>query len=56
MHIEDPYVEIIGSVKEDNTLRALTSINMGKSLGTSSMPLTPSLVHSRGAKTSAADI
>jgi hypothetical protein len=35
MHIEDPYVEIIGTIKEDRTIKALTSINMGKNLGTS---------------------
>lgn len=29
----DPYVEIIGLVKDDMTVKALTSINLGKSLG-----------------------
>lgn len=34
IHMEDPYVEIIGTVREDGTVKALTSINLGKSLGT----------------------
>jgi hypothetical protein len=33
MHMADPFVEIIGTVKEDNTVKALTSINLGKTLG-----------------------
>jgi hypothetical protein len=33
--MEDLYVEIIGSVKEDLTVKALTSINLGKQLGQS---------------------
>jgi replication factor A3 len=33
MHIEDTYVEIIGTVKEDLTIKALTNINLGNSLG-----------------------
>lgn len=33
MHIEDPYVEIIGNVKDDLTIKALTNINLGKNLG-----------------------
>ncbi|RSH88075.1 uncharacterized protein EHS24_000602 [Apiotrichum porosum] len=32
MHIEDTYVEIIGSVKDDLTVKALTSINLGNTL------------------------
>ncbi|KAL1409691.1 hypothetical protein Q8F55_003687 [Vanrija albida] len=32
MHIEDTYVEIIGNVKEDLSIRALTSINLGNAL------------------------
>ena len=32
MHIEDPYVEIIGTVKDDLSVKALTSVNMGKDL------------------------
>ncbi|WOO79716.1 Replication factor A protein 3 [Vanrija pseudolonga] len=32
MHIEGTYVEIIGNVKEDLSIRALTSINLGNSL------------------------
>lgn len=32
MHIEDPYVEIIGNVKDDLTIKALTNINLGKAL------------------------
>lgn len=33
MHIEEgTYVEIIGSVKEDLTVRALTSFNLGTNL------------------------
>lgn len=33
MHIEEgTYVEIIGSVKEDLTVRALTSFNLGSNL------------------------
>ncbi|KAI9638275.1 replication factor A protein 3 [Dioszegia hungarica] len=32
MHMADPFVEIIGTVKEDNTVKALTSINLGKTL------------------------
>lgn len=34
-HIEDTYVEIIGSVKEDGSVKALTNINLGNSLGES---------------------
>ncbi|ORX39890.1 replication factor A protein 3 [Kockovaella imperatae] len=32
MHIADTYVEIIGSVKDDLSLKALTSINLGDRL------------------------
>lgn len=32
MKIDDGYVEIIGTVKDDLTVRALTSIDLGKSL------------------------
>lgn len=32
MHIEDKFVEIIGSVRDDLTVRALTSINLGPTL------------------------
>ncbi|KAL7423939.1 hypothetical protein Q5752_001524 [Cryptotrichosporon argae] len=32
MHIEDPFVEIIGLVKDRTNLKALTSINLGKKL------------------------
>ena len=35
MHIADPYVEIIGNVKDDLSVKALTSINMGSKLGKS---------------------
>jgi replication factor A3 len=33
MRIADTYVEIIGNVKDDLTVKALTSINMGSKLG-----------------------
>ena len=32
-HIEDAYVEIIGMVKDDLTIKALTYINLGSTLG-----------------------
>ncbi|ODN98533.1 replication factor A3 [Cryptococcus wingfieldii CBS 7118] len=32
MHIQDEYVEIIGTVKEDSTVKAHTHIGLGKSL------------------------
>lgn len=33
MHIATKFVEIIGTVKDDNTVKALTSIPLGESLG-----------------------
>ncbi len=33
--MEDKYVEIIGMVKDDNSVKALTSINLGNNLGQS---------------------
>jgi replication factor A3 len=33
MHMSDKFVEIIGNVKDDMTIKALTSINLGDSLG-----------------------
>jgi hypothetical protein len=33
MHISDAYVEIIGHVKDDLTIKALTSIGLGQTLG-----------------------
>ncbi|GFZ46118.1 hypothetical protein JCM24511_04364 [Saitozyma sp. JCM 24511] len=32
MHLSDGYVEIIGTVKDDNTIKALTNIDLGNSL------------------------
>ncbi|WVQ71696.1 hypothetical protein IAR50_001237 [Cryptococcus sp. DSM 104548] len=32
MHIQDEYVEIIGTVKEDSTIKAHTHVGLGKSL------------------------
>lgn len=33
MHLADDFVEIIGLVKDDMTVKALTSIPLGKTLG-----------------------
>lgn len=33
MHLGDKYVEIIGTVKDDLTLKTLLGFNMGDSLG-----------------------
>ena len=33
MHLSEGYYEIIGSVKEDKSVRALTSIELGPTLG-----------------------
>lgn len=40
MHLSDTYVEIIGTVKDDLTLKAFLGFNMGSSLGTY-FPLQP---------------
>jgi len=37
MHISDAYIEIIGNVKEDLTVKALTSIGLGQTLGQSAI-------------------
>lgn len=39
MHLTDGYYEIIGSVKDDKSVKALTSIELGPSLGMSFSPL-----------------
>jgi hypothetical protein len=39
MHLTDGYYEIIGSVKEDKSVKALTSIELGPSLGRSRSPI-----------------
>ena len=46
MHIEDPYVEIIGTVKDDLTVRALTSINLGTSLDMAAVNAVIEFAHS----------
>lgn len=46
MHIEDTYIEIIGSVKEDLTVRALTSINLGMSLDMKAVNAVVEFAHS----------
>jgi len=33
MHLSEGYYEIIGTVKEDKSVKALTSIELGPSLG-----------------------
>lgn len=39
MHIADQYVEIIGTVKEDLTIRAHTHIGLGNNLGQCSLAI-----------------
>lgn len=34
MHLSDGYYEIIGSVKDDRSIKALTSIELGGNVGT----------------------
>ncbi|TXT06076.1 hypothetical protein VHUM_03549 [Vanrija humicola] len=46
MHIEDTYVEIIGNVKEDLSIRALTSINLGNTLDMSAVNAVVEYTHS----------
>jgi hypothetical protein len=38
MHLSDGFYEIIGSVKEDRSIKALTSIELGSSVGRSPRP------------------
>jgi hypothetical protein len=33
MHLSDGFVEIIGTVKEDGTVKALTNIDLGNNIG-----------------------
>lgn len=46
MHIEDSYVEIIGTVKDDLTVRALTSINLGPKLDMKAVNAVVEFAHS----------
>jgi len=45
MRIADTYVEIIGMVKDDKTVKALTSINLGNTLGESTSYLSNGSLH-----------
>jgi hypothetical protein len=45
MHLTDGYYEIIGSVKEDKSVKALTSIELGPSLGRSCFSNLPATCH-----------